>query len=378
VPNEEALVHEFYTPTLLCQEVARLLRPWVDGLPLHNKTVLALEPSAGIGRFINALSVPGFELLKWTAIEYSRPSAAILQRFRPDINLVSSSFEEWVASFGGRLRGKVGLIVGNPPYGQRGPEITVDPDKRFRDDKAYVYFLRRNLDLLAEGGVLAMIVPYGLLTSRTTYFTNLRQELLTDHHLRLAYRLPSSMFPGAKIVTDLVVFESRGGSLSATLLEDNYIVAGEYFERHPSNILGVEVTDTDEKKAFRYEVTGTFVRLPDAESRPRCLVCSVTRHDLPPSQVAAKRLAHESLPVACPSRRDARYASGELSGSAGQRSPERHREGVPHAGWNSPSRSRAGCAQGTIPSETPKPGASTPRSRPSEQPTHRTAACRSH
>ena len=142
-----------------------------------------------------------------------------------------------------------------------------------------------------------MIVPYGLLTSRTTYFTNLRQELLTDHHLRLAYRLPSSMFPGAKIVTDLVVFESRGGSLSATLVEDNYIVAGEYFERHPSNILGVEVTDTDEKKAFRYEVTGTFVRLPDAESRPRCLVCSVTRHDLPPSQVVAKRLADESLPL---------------------------------------------------------------------------------
>jgi hypothetical protein len=297
VPSEEALVHEFYTPTLLCQEVARLVRPWVDGLPLHNSTVLALEPSAGIGRFVNALSVPGFELLKWTAIEYSRPSAAILQRFRPDINLVSSSFEEWVASFGGRLRGKVGLVVGNPPYGQRGPEVTVDPDKRFRDDKAYVYFLRRNLDLLAEGGVLAMIVPYGLMTGRAPYFTNLRRELLGSHHLRLAYRLPSSIFPGAKIVTDLVVFESRGGSLSATLVEDNYIVAGEYFERHPSNILGDEVTDTDEKKAFRYEVTGTFVRLPDAESRPRCLVCSVTRHDLPPSQVVAKRLADESLPL---------------------------------------------------------------------------------
>jgi len=297
VPSEAALVHEFYTPTLLCQEVARLIRPWVDGLPLHNKTVLALEPSAGIGRFCNALSVRGFELLKWTAIEYSRPSAALLQRFRPDINLVSSSFEEWVASFGGRLRGKVGLIVGNPPYGKRGPEVTLDPDKRFRDDKAYVYFLRRSLDLLAEGGVLAMVVPYGLMTSRTPYFTDLRRDLLMDHHLRLAYRLPSSTFPAANMVTDLVVFESRGGSLSATLVEDNYIVAGEYFERHPSNILGDEVTDTDERKAFRYEVTGTFVRLPDAESRPRCLVCSVTRHDLPPSQVAAKRLADENLPL---------------------------------------------------------------------------------
>ena len=54
-PEPSALIHEYHTPPDLCLELARVLRPFLPNGPLR-----ALEPSAGIGRFVNALSW-GFE-----------------------------------------------------------------------------------------------------------------------------------------------------------------------------------------------------------------------------------------------------------------------------------------------------------------------------
>ena len=76
VPDDKALIHEYYTPTKVASELARLLLPRIPHLPRHSSgDVLALEPSAGIGRLLNAASTPGFEALSWTALEYS-PLAA--------------------------------------------------------------------------------------------------------------------------------------------------------------------------------------------------------------------------------------------------------------------------------------------------------------
>lgn len=110
-PEARGLIHEYYTPTKVAQEIARVLRPHVLGLPQQDGIVLALEPAAGIGRFVHALSGPGFEALSWTAVELSHVAARLLRAVRPDIKVFEGPFERWLVQNEAEARGKLGLIV---------------------------------------------------------------------------------------------------------------------------------------------------------------------------------------------------------------------------------------------------------------------------
>ena len=161
-PEERGLIHEFYTPSKVAKEVARLVAPLVPSLPHDGPTVHALEPSAGIGRFLRAFEpVPG---ITWHAVEWSELSARMLHVLRPDVDLTLAPFERWVREKGAAASGRLGLDVSNPPYGIRGASIAEDPDRVYREKMAYHYFLRRGLDLLAPDGLGVFLVPGGFLT----------------------------------------------------------------------------------------------------------------------------------------------------------------------------------------------------------------------
>jgi len=92
--------------------------------------------------------------------------------------------------------GSYDLIVGNPPYlGQRDVtrlEYGRDLYDRYGvKDDLYVYFLLRSLDLLADGGVLAMVTSDSWLTLMGK--EPLRRRML-QHRLDHVIRLPSETF----------------------------------------------------------------------------------------------------------------------------------------------------------------------------------------
>jgi len=303
-PEPSALIHEYYTPPLLCLELARVLRRYVEALAKTNGKVIALEPSAGIGRFVHALSGPGYENVEWTAVEYSPISAAILAAMRPDIRVVQGSFESFVTKEEESLLGQLHLVVSNPPYGERGATTSEDPNPDYQDRKAYVYFLRRCLDALAALGYGVFLIPYGFLTGQNGEMTALRKRVLKRHHLMAAFRLPSSLFPGANIVTDLILFQSRGGELAEVDKDDEAIVEGRYLELFPSHLLGTEVRSDDaeaqqrtgKKPRFGYEVMGVFQKLPDFEPRPLCATCAPSVIT-PPKSVQPSQVAEYLLPA---------------------------------------------------------------------------------
>ena len=281
VPDPAGLIHEFYTPSRVCRAVAAAVQPWLGSL-VRGGEILALEPSAGIGRFIHAFTGAGFEAIRWHAAEMSPLSAAILRAARPDVALYEGPFEGWVAGHAHAVDGKLGLVVSNPPYGIRGPSAMQDPDKATRDEKvAYAYFMRRALGLLRPDGVGVFLVPSGFLTGQGARSQRLRSSILLRHHLTAAFRLPSKLFPGAMLVTDLLFFRARAGSLSEVDAADTDIAAGRYFEQFPGHILGREVgkpgDDEDQTVAPRwgYQVIGEFEGLPPFEERPSCSACSV-------------------------------------------------------------------------------------------------------
>jgi hypothetical protein len=286
-PEARGLIHEYYTPTSVAREVARVVRPLLPRLPNEDGDVLAFEPSAGIGRFVQALRGPGVEDVRWMAVEWSELSARMLQALRLDLDVYQGPFERWVRERGSEYAGRLGLVVANPPYGTRGASITEDPDRAYRERTAYAYFLRRGLDLLAPGGLGVFLVPAGFLTGKSAANFALRERILKRHHLASAFRLPSGLFPGAMLVTDLLFFRARGGELAVVDDADRFILDGSYFRAHPAHILGTEAgrdagdDDQTKKPRWGYQVVGTFERLPELVERPMCGACAVVAVQAP-------------------------------------------------------------------------------------------------
>jgi hypothetical protein len=308
-PDTFGLIHEYYTPKAVADEIARVLCPLLGQAALNPDEVIAggravlespvkaIEPAAGIGRLLRAFDRCD-RAIAWTAIEYSQISAQILQALVPTADVTQGSFEKWIVENPGE-KGTFGLVLSNPPYGNRSLNIVDDPDRDFREKRAYAYFMRRGLDLLKQGGIGVFIVPMGFMSGEGGENVNLRSKILRRNHVLEAFRLPSQftnkrdLFPGAGVVVDVIFFQARGGSLAAIDPDDQFIADGEYFERYPQNILGVvserqrgktKSDDPDAKERRGWViVTGDFERLPDLRPRPMCSSCVLrtARMDLP-------------------------------------------------------------------------------------------------
>ena len=306
-PETFGLIHEYPTPTVIAKAIAAALCSMLPELAGNDGIVRALEPSASTGRLIRsfgpelclALEAGGqVKKLEWTAVEFSKVSSKILRALRPDIDVHHMPFERWVREEGPRHRGTFGMVVSNPPYGERGVMAREDPDDFYKEKRAYAYFMRRALDLLVPGGVGVFLIPAGFLSGNMG--RSLREKLLLRHHLLAAFRLPSHdskgrvTVPGASVVMDMVFWRSRGGELTEIDEADQFIVDGDYFTREKTRILGKEDgpfagdEEAGMARSWRYRVTGEFRDLPPLDPRPLCTACVLgniaVREDVGPVQ----------------------------------------------------------------------------------------------
>ena len=300
-PDPRAMLDEYYTPTEVVKAVADSIRQLVPTFPTApDGSVLSLEPSAGIGRFIRAVGGAGFEALKWTAVELSPVSARILQLLRPDVQVFEGSFERWAHSHEG-LQGQYGLVLSNPPYGARGVSKKQDPGEYEKIDKVHTYFMLRSLPFLAAGGLGVYTVPSQLMTAKGEEST--RRTLLRSNHLSAAFRLPSGLFPGLPLTTviDVWFMRARGGTLTEIDSEDQFIVDGDYFRKNPTHILGTEIGEEErdgKRTRFEYSIKGEFRGFPKFDERPLCSACSFVAPKTPSAPKKGRRTAGGKLGVA--------------------------------------------------------------------------------
>ena len=288
-PEDWGLAHEYYTPTIVCESIARRICPLLPSIAGLDGNIRAVEPSVGIGRMVRALSsptCPAGDNIAWMTVEYSAVSSKLWQAVRPDVRHYQMAFEKFIADFGDKIRGRTNLIIANPPYGARGEFAALDPDKSYREKKAYAYFLRRGLELLTPGGLGVYLVSAAFLSGPSN--RALRERLLRRFHLAAAFRLPSNypnanggagrpLFPGAQVVVDVIFWRARGGELPEVDEADRFIVDGRYFALNPTHVLGTETQSFEEAggKLNPYKVIGTFTGLPALEERPGCATCSI-------------------------------------------------------------------------------------------------------
>ncbi len=300
------LIHAYYTPSPLVAEIARVTRPLLADLVGLDGVIRAIEPSAGIGRFILAFDALGAAPIRWTAVEYSALAAMLLSAVRPGLTVFTGPFERWVAQHWDEAVGRINLVISNPPFGQRGEAAFEDRDRDYREKTAMAYFLRRGLDLLAPGGLGIFIVPMGFMSDPKR--RKLRETILLGNHVATAFRLPSQLrlpdgrkrehFPGAHNVTDLIFFRRRAGILAELDAEDLPIAEGRYFEMVPRHVLG------DIDTSYRLAVIGPPVRLPELIERPICQDCRI--------RVTAPRVITAQVTVADPRALSAQSLAGRV------------------------------------------------------------------
>ncbi|MDU7524714.1 MAG: N-6 DNA methylase, partial [Roseomonas mucosa] len=202
-----------------------------------------LEPSSGTGVFLHTAP----EGAHVSAVEMSPISSRIARILHgPAGHEVATASLERFATQDGRL---FDAAIGNPPFGPRGELI--------RDDKPDIgtaerYFVDTTLDKLRDGGLAALVLPTGVMDSRSG--RAFRERILRKAEFLGGQRMPNTAFTASHtgVTTDVLLFRKRpqaaAGALS-TLTQDQLraagvwdddFLAGTYFTegRGTGNVLG--------------------------------------------------------------------------------------------------------------------------------------------
>lgn len=211
------ILDEYYTDGKIVDAVNMLIAPYFK----NASAIRVLEPSVGVGNFIEATR--GIPVSDIQTFEINETTARIAKILYPNVDVNLRSFEtEFIDETGKKkpLPQKFNLVIGNPPYGShRGLYKGLGEESRIA--RYEDYFVKRSLDVLQDGGMLAMVLPSSWIDRHSTF---------GGYAIEVAYRLPSGAFESTQIGTDIVVLR-KDTSIPTTAHTS-------YFEQHPERILG--------------------------------------------------------------------------------------------------------------------------------------------
>jgi hypothetical protein len=216
------VLQQYYTPLNVCRAMWGL----IEKITPHQYTLhSALEPSAGVGRFLRAAP----EVFEWTLVDVDPINSEILPRLYPTASIHAGAFE----SFARQVTDKYDVIIGNPPYGSRPAQYpNIDPGFK-KWESADNYFTARCSTMLNPGGILAMLTPLNQVAGTKAESTALRRYLTQRCHFMGAAIPPASIFPEVmegKFVLQFWLARAEPISEDKFSVFDNLVIAGDYFK----------------------------------------------------------------------------------------------------------------------------------------------------
>lgn len=197
-----------------------------------------LDPSMGTGNFFSALPEALQDNSELYGVELDKITGQIAKQLHQATNIQVTGFEH--TKF---VDNALDLVITNVPFGQI-PIV----DKRYEKNHViHDYFIKRSLDLVHEGGVVAVITSTATMDKRDD---RVRSELARQANLVTAARLPKNAFTaiaGTDVSSDILIFQKTSTPeaspewLETTSLSDgrgNTVHYNKYFENHPDHILG--------------------------------------------------------------------------------------------------------------------------------------------
>ena len=256
---KSSVLTAFYTPTEITETISGVLKE--NGIaPLR-----VLEPSAGRGAFVDAFlrDNPQAEVM---AFEKDLLTGKILSHLYPEQRVRIEGFERIEKPF----EEYFDVAVSNVPFGdvavfdaqfEKGSAV-----RRAAAKKIHNYFCLKTLDTVRDGGIVALLVPQGVLNADGN--SAVRRLMLGQADLLSAVRMPNNLFTenaGTEAGCDLLVLQKRVGKkelsedekLLAEPARDNQngIPTNAYFLRHSDCIVRTEEkrsTDLYGKPAMVY------------------------------------------------------------------------------------------------------------------------------
>lgn len=241
---KSSVLTAFYTPPQVIDAISETLRD--SGLNIDK----FLEPSAGIGSFIQSFSEN--QNPNVTAYEKDLLTGKILKQLYPQSNIRISSFEEIPE----REQNSYDVIASNIPFGDTSIfdlsySRSKDPAKVQAARSIHNYFFLKGADMLREGGLLVYITSQGILNSPKN--EPIRRALMEHNNLVSVVRLPNNLFTeyaGTEVGSDLIILQKNTAKQSLTELEELFCQSRQTEFNTPGNALfqdSTRIIHTDRK-----------------------------------------------------------------------------------------------------------------------------------
>ncbi len=241
---KSSVLTAFYTPPQVIDAISATLRE--SGLNIDK----FLEPSAGIGSFIQSFSEN--QKASVTAYEKDLLTGKILKQLYPESNIRISGFEEIPE----KEQNNYDVIASNIPFGDT--SVFDLSYSRSRDSakvqaarSIHNYFFLKGADMLREGGLLAYITSQGVLNSPKN--EPIRRALMENNNLVSVIRLPNNLFTdyaGTEVGSDLIILQKNTAKQSLTEREDLFCQSRQTEYNTPGNALfqdSTRIVHTDRK-----------------------------------------------------------------------------------------------------------------------------------
>ncbi len=239
---KSSVLTAFYTPPQVIDAISETLRE--SGVNIQK----FLEPSAGIGSFIQSFSEN--QQTKVTAYEKDLLTGKILKHLYPESTIRVSGFEEIPE----KEQNSYDVVASNIPFGDTSVfDLSFSRSKDSAKVQAarsiHNYFFLKGNDMLREGGLQAFITSQGVLNSPKN--EPIRRVLMENNNLVSVVRLPNNLFTeyaGTEVGSDLIILQKNTAKQNLTETEELFCQSKQTKYGTPSNAFfqnGTRVIHTD-------------------------------------------------------------------------------------------------------------------------------------
>ncbi len=241
---KSSVLTAFYTPPQVINAISVTLRE--SGLNIDK----FLEPSAGVGSFIQSFSEN--QKANVTAYEKDLLTGKILKQLYPQSNIRITGFEEIPE----KEQNSYDVVASNIPFGDTSVfDLSYSRSKDSAKVQAarsiHNYFFLKGADMLREGGLLAYITSQGILNSPNN--EPIRRALMQDNNLVSVVRLPNNLFTdyaGTAVGSDLIILQKNKAKQGLTQKEDLFCQSNRTEYNTPGNSFfqdSTRIVHTDRK-----------------------------------------------------------------------------------------------------------------------------------
>lgn len=226
---KSSVLTAFYTPPQVINAISETLKETNINIDKF------LEPSAGIGSFIESFSKD--RNLSVTAFEKDILTGKILSHLYPENNINIKGFEEIPE----KEQKSYDVIASNIPFGDTSIfdlsySRSKDPAKIQAARSIHNYFFLKGTDMLREGGLLVYITSQGLLNSQKN--EPIRRALMQNNDLISEIRLPNNLFTeyaGTEVGSDLIILQKNSKKQSLSKSEELFCTSNQTQYNTPGN-----------------------------------------------------------------------------------------------------------------------------------------------